>query len=107
MSQEKLHHLLMELKAELEALYGSRLQSVYLYGSYARGEQDAESDVDILIILSQYDRYSAEIERTGEAVSSLSLKYGISISRKFMTGTQWATLDSAFMRNVRAEAIAV
>jgi predicted nucleotidyltransferase len=106
MSHEKLEQLLKELKYGLAALYHSRLCGVYLFGSYARGGQDAESDLDILIILSEYARYSAEIERTGELVSTLSLKYGVSISRKFITKAQWDTLDSALLRNVRAEAVA-
>jgi predicted nucleotidyltransferase len=107
MSQEKLEQLLKELKSDLVALYCSQLCGMYLYGSYANGKQDAESDLDILIILSHYDRYSAEIERTGELVSTLSLKYSVSISRKFMTKTHWITRDSALLRNVRAEAVAV
>jgi predicted nucleotidyltransferase len=106
MSQEKLEQLLKELKSGLAALYGSQLCGVYLFGSYARGEQDAESDLDILVILSHYERYSAEIERTGELVSTLSLKYGVSISRKFITAGHWATVDSALLRNVRTEAVA-
>jgi predicted nucleotidyltransferase len=48
MSQEKLEQLLRELKSGLAMLYGSRLSDVYLFGSYARGEQDAESDLDIM-----------------------------------------------------------
>jgi predicted nucleotidyltransferase len=99
-----LRNLLKELKAGLAAIYGARLRQVYLFGSYARGDQDAESDLDILIVLSQYQRYRAEIERTGELVSALSLKYGVSISRKFVTETQWIAGDSALLRNVRAEA---
>ena len=106
MSQNKLEQLLNELKSGLVAVYGSQLCGVYLFGSYARGEQDAESDLDILIVLSRYERYSAEIERTGDLVSTLSLKLSVSISRKFITEGHWATVDSALLRNVRAEAIA-
>lgn len=106
MSQDELELLLGELKSGLAELYGDRLYGVYLFGSYARGEQDAESDLDILIVLKYYVRYTAEIEYTGELVSQLSLKYGVSISRKFITEDDWADADSALLRNVRAEAIA-
>lgn len=105
MSREKLIELLSELRGGLAEVYGSQLSGVYLFGSYARGDQDAESDLDILIILTNYGRYSAEIERTGELTSTLSLKYNVSISRKFITADQWTTVDSALLRNVRAEAI--
>jgi hypothetical protein len=47
-----------------------------------------------------------EIERTGQLVSTLSLKYGISISRKFINSHTWNEGDSALLSNVRAEAIA-
>ncbi len=91
----------------MAALYGSRLRGVYLFGSYARGDQDAESDVDILIILSHYEQYGAEIERTGEIISALSLEYGVSISRKFTTEMRWKASDTALLRNVRAEGVVV
>ena len=105
MKPKVLDKLLGELKKELSLIYSSRLQGVYLFGSYARQEQDPESDLDILIVLSDMDTYASEIKRTGEIVSRLSLKYGVTISRKFIRETDWKTDDSPLLRNVREEAI--
>lgn len=98
--------LMGELKGGLQAIYGDRLKGLYLYGSYARGEADPESDLDVLIVLEGYDRYSAEIGRTSQLISSLCLKYSVSVSRVFVSEERWRDYDSSFLRNARAEAIA-
>ena len=36
---------------EAKRLLGDKLEAVILYGSYARGDYDSESDVDILVIV--------------------------------------------------------
>ncbi len=102
---QNLDSLLAELKAGLLRLYGTRLQGVYLYGSYARGEQAAQSDLDVLVVLDRVDHYCAEIDRTGYLASELSLKYGVSISRVLMDVEEWAAADTPFLLNVHAEAI--
>ena len=70
-----LDDLIAELTVGLDGVYGDRLKGLYLYGSYARGEEDRESDLDILVVLEQFDHYAAEVNRTGELASELSLKY--------------------------------
>ena len=97
--------LLAELKSRLMILYGARLKGLGLYGSYARGEQQSESDVDVLIIVDRVDRYGLEIERTSELISELSLKYHRSISRLFVTEDDWKHRDTPFLANAREEAI--
>ena len=93
-----------ELKAGLESIYAERLQGVYLYGSYARGDADDESDVDVLVVLDRCDRYAAEVGRTSELVSELSLKYDRSFSRVFVSEHDWSGRESPFLLNVRDEA---
>jgi len=43
--------VLEELKRNLTGLLGDRLRKLVLYGSRARGDYDAESDIDIAIIV--------------------------------------------------------
>ena len=103
----KYKEVLIELKAGLVRIYGPRLKGVYLYGSYARQEQHRESDMDVLVVLDQFANcYGNEIDRTGYLVSDLSLKYGVSISRVFVTERDWQMRHTSFLDNVREEAIA-
>lgn len=102
---ESIRALISELKAGLVRLYGDRLKGLYLYGSYARGDQDRESDIDILIVLDRLDQYGKEVDRTSRLVSDLSLEYGLSISRVFVTEGDWLEHQTPFLVNAREEAI--
>jgi predicted nucleotidyltransferase len=95
-----------ELKTGLVKIYGSRLKGLYLFGSYARGEQDSESDVDVLVVLEDFTSYFAEVERAGHLGAELSLKYGVSVSKVFMREEAWLHKETPFLLNVREEAIA-
>ena len=102
---DKVETILADLKFGLREIYRDRLRGVYLYGSYARGEQGPESDLDILIILDEITDYAGEIDRTGEIVSRLSLDHGISISQVFLSERKWHSSENAFVRHASAEAI--
>ncbi len=43
--------LLDKYIAEIKKIYGTHLQEVILYGSYARGDFKEDSDIDIMILL--------------------------------------------------------
>ena len=100
----KAKNILKEIHCGLNLLYKRRLKGVYLFGSYARGEEGPESDLDVLIVLDKIGHYSGEVDRTGEIISGLSLKYGIAISRVFVAEKDWRNTDTNFLANVREEA---
>lgn len=62
---QTIYGLLEQYVFEIKKIYGSHLQEVILYGSYARGDFGSDSDVDIMILLdiSDFDlkAYSREL----------------------------------------------
>ena len=76
LSADQLSALSKEVKQALTQLYGERLDRVILYGSYARGDFHAESDVDYMVVLNdeQVDSYQ-EINYMIDKVCDLSDEY--------------------------------
>ncbi len=73
--------IVCEFKAALPAMYGNRLREVVLYGSYALGDQDEESDIDLMIVLNdeKVDTF-AEIRRISPLETRFLLDYRLVVS---------------------------
>jgi len=97
--------LLRELKTGLQGLYGPRLDGVYLYGSYARGEQTDESDVDVLVVLDQINSYGEEVRRRGGLMSEVSLNFDVSVSQVLISAEDCGKGASPFLDNAREDAV--
>ncbi|MCP4153070.1 MAG: nucleotidyltransferase domain-containing protein [bacterium] len=73
--------ILAEVEAEVLKLFGDKLRQMILFGSYARNEQDPESDIDIFILVDESEARLQEYrERIVDIMTDLSLKYDILIS---------------------------
>jgi predicted nucleotidyltransferase len=103
----ELDEVLRELKRELEALYGERLKGLYLFGSYARGDAEPDSDVDVAVVLDEVESAVAEIMRMSEIGSRLSLAADRTISKLPIRQTDWRDKDTVFMRNLRSDAVEI
>jgi predicted nucleotidyltransferase len=99
----RIRKLMKELKEGLVLIYGDRLKAVYLYGSYARGDYRQGSDVDVMILLSDYRNYWEELRCSTDLASDISLKYDVTVSRLIMKEAQWKEADIPVLRNIRRE----
>ena len=50
-SRSLLRDLINKLSEYARSVFNEKLKGVILYGSYARGDQDDESDIDVMIIV--------------------------------------------------------
>ncbi|OGO33513.1 MAG: hypothetical protein A2Z16_14630 [Chloroflexi bacterium RBG_16_54_18] len=105
MSKSKIKKILQELKHGLSEILGERLEAVYLYGSHARGEAWAGSDVDVLILIrGEFDFYSL-MDTTSDLAWELSLENDVVISRVFMPAEKYWNGKTPFILNIQCEAI--
>jgi len=65
--------LTSSLVEKVKSTFGDKLVSVILYGSYARGDFDVDSDVDIMVVIDlptdEIARYSYEIDKLASRLS--------------------------------------
>jgi predicted nucleotidyltransferase len=89
----------------LAEIYDGRLRGVYLYGSAARDELTADSDIDIAVVLDQIPDRFDEHERTSQLASDLSLEYDTLIAFLFVTEADFADGTFLVYRTIRREGI--
>ena len=100
--------IMHEFAKNVTKLLGDSLDSVIVYGSYARGDYSEFSDIDVMLLVSLEEE---EIKRISDQVSDLAfdfmMKYGVDIS-PIITNTDhfnyWAD-NLPYYRNVRDEGV--
>jgi predicted nucleotidyltransferase len=102
-----IQNILAELRHCFEAIYGDRMVNMLLFGSQARGDATAESDIDVMIVLKGPVKPGDEIARTGEISAEISLKYDVVISCIFMSAERYATGRNPLIINVHREGVSV
>ena len=99
--------ILGEFKAELKNLYGNKLKDIILYGSYARGEENEDSDIDLAIILKGNIKSFKEIDRMPEIACDIDLKYNVLLSIHPVSEENYNSRMTPLLINIREEGVRV
>jgi predicted nucleotidyltransferase len=97
--------ILAPLREYFEQEYQDRLDRLILFGSQARGDATATSDIDLLIVLEDPVNASDELERTSHFVAQFCLEHNLLVSRLFLPRSRFETEDSPLLKNIRREGI--
>jgi predicted nucleotidyltransferase len=93
--------------AECRTVFNEKLYDVRLFGSYARGDHNEESDVDVMVILdvnvNDVRKFRYDICRIA---AKLELKYNVTISPVLYGKEEYDSRKTfGFCRNVEAEGV--
>ena len=92
--------------SKLRARVPDRILSITLFGSKARGEASAESDLDLLVLVDSEDReFVSELWRMA---SDVSLEHNLVLSVRVFAESRWAEsrrMRLPFYRAVQAEGV--
>ena len=95
-----------ELAEGMANILGDKLEAVILYGSYARGTQDAESDIDIALILrGKPDRNTTD--HLQDFLTDMDIKHGKLFSVVDIDADRFVRLQNVlpFYRNIQTEGV--
>lgn len=69
---ENIQDIIMKFSSKVKEVLGVNLSKIILYGSYARGEQRNNSDIDLMILTSLTDE---EIEKVESTIYDLAFEF--------------------------------
>ena len=104
---EKVKRILTEVKKHLIESFGDKIRQVILYGSYARGDYNRDSDIDILIVVSA-DVNPVEVEESlSDFLFEILLNENELCSVRAIPEKLFKKYNSPFLLNVKEEGVMV
>ena len=107
-TKNQLDEIIGRVVAFSKEVFGEKFQSVILYGSYARGDYDEESDIDIMIMVDMSrEELSKYRSIFSEFFSNINLENEVFLTSKLQSKSyfnQWQNV-MPFYQNVMREGI--
>ena len=78
---DRIHNIIYQFSQQLKDIMGSKLTKVIVYGSYARGDYNSSSDVDVMILVKMSDNEIKKIEnQVYDLAFDIEMDTGVDIS---------------------------
>lgn len=110
MTKTDLRELLKPYIEQLKMLYGDKLHSVVLYGSYARGDETPDSDIDIMIFVNMTEEeLSVYEDQLSDLTYDFNMEYETDIEpveKSVSFFDYWADVYP-FYKNVKKDGISL
>lgn len=107
-TKNQLEEIINSIVVFSKDLFGEKFQSVILYGSYARGDYDEESDIDIMIMVDMSREELKQYRmKVSEFFSDLNLENGVFLTSKLQSQPYFNKWKNAmpFYQNVIREGV--
>ena len=107
-TRAQLDGIIKEIVEFSKKTFGNKFQNVILYGSYARGDYDDESDIDIMIMVDMSREELNKYRMTfSEFFSDMNLKNGVFLTSKLQSKSYFNEWQHAmpFYQNVMKEGV--
>jgi uncharacterized protein len=98
---------LASVTQKVRQVYDTRLEKIILYGSYARGTQKLDSDVDLMVVLKNAEITNDKVGVIGSLITEMKEQFNILISIIPVTLQRYSESQRLFYKNVRKEGIVI
>lgn len=109
-TKNELNKIIEKLVKVYQSVYGEQIVKIVLYGSYARGDFDMESDVDIVALVhGDREVLQEQLKKVWDASSDLEIEYETVLSPTVIPYEEFEQYrnDLPYYRNIAKEGIEV
>ncbi|WP_419025685.1 nucleotidyltransferase domain-containing protein [Emergencia sp.] len=109
-SSDQLDILLQQIAQVYRQVYGEEIVKILMYGSYARGTFDEESDIDIVaIVKGERESLQQGLKLVWERSAELELEYEIILSPTVIPYDEFERFrdDLPYYRNIEREGVEI
>ena len=105
--ENNIDSVLASFTQKVRQIYGTHLEKIILYGSYARGTQNLDSDIDIMVILKNTESIHEKVGLVGSVITEMKEQFNVLISMIQVTFQRYSESQRLFYKNVRKEGIVI